>query len=92
MPPPRPTAFCPLWLEDCEMMPQTRISDDVWQLGRQIAEAKGLKNERQAIEAVVRVYARHYLAGTLPPIEPAATPVPAAASATDALSNLMSSL
>lgn len=73
------------------MMPQTRISEDVWQLGKQIAEVKGLKNERQAIEAVVRVYARHYLQGSQA-IEPAAPTVQPAASAKDALTNLMQSL
>lgn len=83
-------------------MAQTRISDDVWQLGKQIAEAKGLKNERQAIEAVMRVYARHYLQGSQAngyaaaqaAIEPPAAPpaVQPTASAQDALSSILSSL
>ncbi|MEP0911780.1 hypothetical protein NDI45_12740 [Leptolyngbya sp. GB1-A1] len=74
------------------MMSQTRISSDVWELGRQIAEAKGLKNERQAIEAVVRVYARHYLQG-MQSIDSPAVPLAAQpASAQDALSSVLSSL
>ncbi|MBD2025249.1 hypothetical protein [Leptolyngbya sp. FACHB-711] len=75
------------------MMPQTRISKDVWQLGEEIAAARGLGTPRQAIEAVVRVYARHYLQGSQPVDPPAAPPaVQPTASAQDALSSVLSSL
>ncbi len=77
------------------MMPQTRISQDVWELGRQIAEAKGLKNERQAIEAVVRVFGKQYLQGMQPIESSPVSPVPAAAqpaSAQDALASVLSNL
>ena len=74
------------------MMPQTRISEDVWQLGKQIAEAKGLKNERQAIEAVMRVYARHYLQGSQAIEQPTAPTAQQPTSAKDALSSLINVL
>ncbi len=45
-------------------MPQTRISEDVWQLGQSVAQARGLNNPRVAIEAIVLVYAQSYLQGS----------------------------
>lgn len=79
-------------------MPQTRISDDVWQLGQSVAQARGLNNPRVAIEAIVRVYAHCYLQGSQPATECSSaaelvTPLIApAASAKDALSHLIQAL
>ena len=76
-------------------MPQTRISEDVWQLGQSVAQARGLNNPRVAIEAIVRVYAHSYLQGSQPIAQslssssPIASPV---ASAKDALSHLIGAL
>lgn len=75
-------------------MPQTRISEDVWQLGQSVAQARGLNNPRVAIEAIVRVYAQSYLQGSQAVVEPPASPIapPPAASAKDALSHLIQAL
>ena len=76
-------------------MPQTRISEDVWQLGQSVAQARGLNNPRIAIEAIVRVYAHSYLQGSQSLTESLPTPItpPAAtASAKDALSHLIEAL
>lgn len=78
-------------------MPQTRISDDVWQLGQSVAQARGLNNPRVAIEAIVRVYAHSYLQGSQPAAEAptdliTAPLIASAASAKDALSHLIQAL
>lgn len=56
-------------------MPQMRISQDVWQLGQSVAQARGLNNPRIAIEAIVRIYAHSYLQGSQPVVEPTAKPI-----------------
>ncbi len=42
---------------------QTRISIDVWDEAGNVAKAMGLANERQAIEAVFRVFSGAYMQG-----------------------------
>lgn len=66
-------------------MPQTRISQDVWDLGEKVARARGLGSSRAAIEAIVRVYADAYMAGSpVPQSQP--QPQPPIQSPTDKLS------
>ena len=47
-------------------MPSTRISKDVWEGARELAERMGLQNERAALEAVFRVFSDSYCAGVQP--------------------------
>ena len=42
---------------------QTRISQDVWEKAAVVADKMGLANERQAVEAVFRVFADAYMSG-----------------------------
>lgn len=52
-------------------MPQTRISEDVWELAAQVSDRMGLNSPRLAIEAIVRVCASHYTSNSLYPPVPA---------------------
>jgi hypothetical protein len=53
-----------------------RVSADVWALAGEIVRAKGLQNERAAIEAVFRTCAEAYLEGGIQhtPKHPEASP------------------
>lgn len=38
-----------------------RVSEDVYLLGQQVAEARGFKNSRTAIETIVRAHAHKWI-------------------------------
>ena len=79
---------------------QTRISIDVWREAGNVAKAMGLANERQAIEAVFRVFSGAYMQGATiaQTVTSAAPPSPERSSpnhqvnAAQAMSDLMSGL
>lgn len=74
-----------------------RLSEDVLEIGRQAAAAKGLGNTtadaRRAIEAIVRCHADTWIHGDVAPAQrPPTAPAPVPISASDALDDLISSL
>lgn len=55
-------------------MTSIRLSKDIQEIAKQIAQARGLDNERAAIEAVVRCHWQDYLGGTAQPNQIASPP------------------
>jgi len=61
-----------------EPTPKIRVSEDVWNKALEVADRMGLTTQRQAIEAVFRVYADCYTTGQVPTVS-SAQPSPKAA-------------